>query len=396
MTTLSVELSETGATAPMYTEIVANLQDAYRVIFGSDIYIEADSQDGQLLSIFAKAISDCNDATIGIFNSYSPTHAKGTALSNQVKLNGIKRDAASNSYVTCLIVGRVGTTITNGSATDINGVVWNLPETVYIGVSGQVVVSAICSIPGDVVANIGAIQTIATPTYGWQTIYNTSAATVGTKVETDAVLRTRQSFSAAYPSIYSISGLISALANLTGLLKYKVYVNDTAVATTIPANSIAVVTSGGDATEIANTIAVKKPPGIPTSGSTSIIISNITGLAPLTINYTPAIDSPFTASITVKTLTGYVGSIDGLAAKTALFNYINNLDIGQDIYIDNARALVAVSGMGKFHLTALVIGAGSSGHSGESATDKTIAFSNLASITMANIFLNDTVVETNL
>ena len=73
--TLAATLSATGISAPAYTDILLSLQASYGTIFGTDAYIAPDSQDGQLLAVVARAISDCNDMAIAVYNSFAPSTA---------------------------------------------------------------------------------------------------------------------------------------------------------------------------------------------------------------------------------------------------------------------------------------------------------------------------------
>ncbi|MCT9017193.1 hypothetical protein N6G05_26965, partial [Cupriavidus gilardii] len=122
ITTTAPTIDASGITAPTYAEVLEYLKDQYRAIYGPDVYLEADSQDGQLLGVFAKAISDANAVAIAIYRSFSPATAQQDALSSNVKINGIARKVASFSTADLVIVGQAGTTITNGIAKDSNGI----------------------------------------------------------------------------------------------------------------------------------------------------------------------------------------------------------------------------------------------------------------------------------
>ncbi len=98
-----------------------------------------------------------------------------SALTSNVKINGIARKAATNSTVDLLLAGTAGTTITNGSVKDSNNVIWNLPVTVSIGVDGTLTVTATCANSGAVAALAGTITTINTPTRGWTSVTNPTA-----------------------------------------------------------------------------------------------------------------------------------------------------------------------------------------------------------------------------
>ena len=92
-----------GVSAPSFADILSYLQAQYRAIFGDDVYLGNDSQDGQFLGIVAKAIHDSNSALVAAYNSFSPATGQGNGLSNNVKINGLARLVASNSTVEMLL-----------------------------------------------------------------------------------------------------------------------------------------------------------------------------------------------------------------------------------------------------------------------------------------------------
>lgn len=50
----------------------------YQTIYGADVYLEDDSQDGQFLSVQAKAAYDSAALGASVYNSFSPVSAQGT------------------------------------------------------------------------------------------------------------------------------------------------------------------------------------------------------------------------------------------------------------------------------------------------------------------------------
>ena len=145
-------VSATGITAPSYEEILDYFKTKAKGIFGDDINLDSDTQDGQLLAIFSSAINDLNAQAIAVFNAYNPSTAVGVALDGAVKTNGISRHEASHSSVDLTIIGQAGTVITNGYALDSAGNRWNLPETVSIPLSGEVVATATADSEGAISA----------------------------------------------------------------------------------------------------------------------------------------------------------------------------------------------------------------------------------------------------
>lgn len=223
-------ITATGITAPSYADILAYLQGQYRTIFGADVYLGSDSQDGQFLAIIALAISDANAAAVTIFNSFSPSTAQGEHLSSLVKINGIARLTPSSSQVNVTLTGVAGSTINGGVVQDVNGVKWSLPASVVIPPAGRITVTATCQQPGAISAAIGTVTKIATPTLGWQSVTNASIASQGAAIETDAVLRKRQTLSVALPAVSLLDGLRGALQSISGVTQVAIYENSSGVA----------------------------------------------------------------------------------------------------------------------------------------------------------------------
>ena len=202
----------TGFHYPDYPTVLEQLKDEYRTIYGNDVYLEADSQDGQWVAVMALAIFDTMQVAASVYNSFSPLTAQSDALSRNVKINGIRRRVATYSQVDLRIVGQVGTTINNGQAEDTLGQKWNLPVSVTIPVGGEITVTATAVDIGAKTASANTITKISTPTLGWQTVNNALAAVPGNPVETDAELRKRQKVSTALPSLSVLDGIVGAVA----------------------------------------------------------------------------------------------------------------------------------------------------------------------------------------
>ncbi|MDR9333926.1 baseplate J/gp47 family protein [Burkholderia multivorans] len=388
LTTIAPTIDANGITAPTYADVLAYLQDQYRSIYGADTYLEPDSQDGQLLGVFAKAISDVNSVAIAIYRSFSPATAQGDALASNVKINGIAKKSASYSSADLVLIGQTGKTITNGAAKDTNGVLWLLPATVTIPPSGTITVTATCAMIGDVSARAGTINQIATPALGWQSVTNPADAAEGAPVETDAALRQRQTVSTALPSLTVLDGIIGAVANVPGVTRYVAYENDTNAtdANGIPSHSISLVVEGGDATAIANAIAAKKTPGSGTYGTTAVIVTDIYG-RPITIRFFRPVAAPIAATVIIKALTGYT-SQTGQQIQQAVSDYINGVQIGGGLSdsVEWGDALTAANGVGggiTFKLSGLTL----TGPRGAGTPDVALLFNEAASCSPANVTL---------
>lgn len=328
-----VYIDAAGFHTPDYPTVLQYLKDEYKTIYGSDVYLEADSQDGQWIAIQAQAIFDTMQLAQATYNSFSPLTAQSDALSRNVKINGIRRLSASYSQVDLTIVGQAGTVITNGQAEDTLTQKWNLPASVTIPVGGSIVVTATAADIGAKTASANTITKIATPTLGWQTVNNTLAAVAGDPVETDAELRKRQRVSTALPSLTVLDGIIGAVASLAGVSRFRGYENDSGAtdADGIPAYSMALIVEGGDAQAIGNAIAAKKTPGSPTYGTTAVTTYDKYGL-PNAINFFRPTVATIGVEVTVKALQGYTTGFAELI-KAAVADLLNGLEIGDDVLI---------------------------------------------------------------
>lgn len=335
--TLACTVTAIGITAPSYADIFASLQASYQAIYGADVNLDDDTQDGEWLAVIAQAIHDCNDATIAAYQNQSPATAQGSGLSANVKINGLKRDIPTNSTAPILCTGVAGTIISNGLVGDgVNQ--WALPATVTIPPGGSITETATCQTAGAITAPSGTIDLILTPTRNWQSAVSSGDAAPGAPVEDDAQLRQRQSLSTALPAQTIIEGIYGAIANITGVQQLKIYENDTSAtdANTVPPHSIAVVVEGGDAVAIANAIALKKDPGCGTYGTTSELVIDSKGM-PNTIRFFIPTQVPIAVTVVLKAQTGYV-STTGTLIQTQIAAYLAVLGIGSsDQFVFNSK-----------------------------------------------------------
>lgn len=389
---LSATVTAEGISAPDYQTILETLTSYFQQIYGSDAYLEPDSKDGQMVALVALAIHDANNTAISVYNCFSPATGYGAALTSNVKINGIARKGAKNSTVDLLLTGTAGTTITNGSVRDQNNIIWNLPASVSISVDGTVQATATSANSGAIAALAGTITTINTPTRGWTSVTNPTAATVGAPAETDAELRIRQGQSVALPSITPFEGVDGAIANVAGVTRHKLYENDTGAvdANGLPPHSISAIVDGGDITEIAQTIRGSKGQGTSTYGTTSVAVPDTYG-NPHVISFSRSTDVPVYGHITLKAFAGYTSQI-GVQIQQAVADYINGLTIGDSVLLSRiyspANLGVVSGGSARYYdIQELLIGksAGSL-----AAANIDIAYNESASCNPANIAITVT------
>jgi uncharacterized phage protein gp47/JayE len=388
LATLGPTITSAGISIPSFNDVYQSLIATFQSIYGSDVVVTADSQDGQWIATIASAINDCNNGAVACYNAYSPATAQGANLSSVVKINGIARNVSSQSTVDVTLVGQAGTTITNGIVTDANQNQWALPASVVIPSGGSIVATATCQTDGAVTLAAGTSLQISTPTRGWQTATAASDADPGAPVETDAALRKRQTTSVAIPSLTVLAGIIGAVAGVSGVTRYAAYENDTnsTDSNTLPPHTIALVVEGGDSTAIANAIAAKKTPGGGTYGTTTVTVTDVYGI-PHPINFFRPTTQAITVAVSMKALAGY-SSVTGASVQQAISDYVNSVAIGGgaagavewDSCIATAKG---VSGGNTFKITSLTL----TGPGGAGSPDVVLAFNQSATCTPASVTL---------
>lgn len=367
------QVTEQGISAPSYEQILTYFQGEARKIFGEDINLDADTQDGQLIAIFSAAVNDVNAQAIATYNSFSPLTAKGIALDNAVAVNGVTRQEATASQVDLLIIGQAGTTIINGVALDAFENRWLLPAQVIIPVSGEITVTALAEELGAIEAAPNTINRIGTPTLGWQSVSNPLAATVGVAVETDNELRNRQVQSTALPSVALWEGIIASLLNLDGVTRVSGVNNDTDTVDSngIPAHTIAMIVEGGQVDEIGETIFLKKCEGTGTFGSVSTTYVDEYGF-PHNILFSRPTIVPIYVTMTINPAANYLSSVAN-ELQERIVTYINSLEIGESVNIGRVLASAISSCPGvddRFDIVSIVMGTSAEGQSGASVPIK--------------------------
>ncbi len=331
-------IDEKGLHIPRYQDIVDDMVESAKVIFGDDIYLENDSADYQLISVFALKTYDMLQAIMYAYNARSPVTAIGTSLDTIVKMNGISRKAAGYSTCDVKISGTANTEIIKGEVQDTAGNKWSLPDKIIIPDAGEITVTATCQAAGPITIGIGELNKIATPTYGWREVTNEVAAVPGNAQETDDELRIRQTKSVMAPSQTLLAGTLAgilAVPNVRHAVCYENDTNDNAVTPRnpygLPAHSIACIVEGGDNTEIATAILAHKGIGCYTHGDVEVDLPG-TGEFINTIRFSrPAYITPHVNVV----LTRYHDFTNSYLpiVQQAIFDYLKELKIGSDISV---------------------------------------------------------------
>ena len=376
-----------GLTLSFYPDILADLLTVFQTIYGQNTYLKASAPDYQLQSMFAAKAGDLAAAIEMMNLSKSPVTAVGADLDAVVKLNGLVRLQATSSTATLTITGTPGAVITNGIVTDANGNLWNLPPSLTIPAAGTLNATATCQTTGAIAAAAGTISTPQNPSSGWLTATNAFEAATGTPQETDAQLRARQALSVALPSLTMLGSTEAAIAATAGVTRYNILENPTGSADSYgnPAHSLTCVVEGGADLAVAQAIYSKHGIGCLMNGTTTVAVTDAYTGTVINVGYYRPTYLPILVAITVKPLTGFT-TATATAIQTAIVNYLNSLEIGENVTLSAlyfaVGAVMANISLPTFSVTSLTIGTTSSNMG---TSDIAVTFNQVAQGVAANV-----------
>lgn len=297
----------------------------FKQIYGSDINVDSNTPDGNMIYNFGLAVLDVLDLIVQDYNSKDPDQAVGVALDAISQLCGLRRKGG--------VYTKTKVTITADRTLNLNGLDTNPSNPFTVAdLNGNLfylITSATINAGDNVLdfraANIGFVQVLqntivvaVTVVLGVTVVNNPLVPfSIGQDQETDAIFRLRRQKSTSLPSQGFLQSLYAGLNSLEGLAQAVVYENNDNVAdlNLIPAHSIWVIVDGGADLDVANMIYKYRNAGCGMRGSVVVAVTQVDGTA-FNIYFDRAIYEPLYIKFTVASLSG--GSIDISALKTAL------------------------------------------------------------------------------
>ena len=285
------QLTPTGLEIKSVTEIVADLTTALQEIYGSDINLDSNSPDGQLVNIFAQAGEDLRELLLMVYNTFTIDAAFGVYLDQRVAINGIARKAGTNTVtnVTVTTTGALNLVgldalVTDPSANvftvaDADGVAYQLQASVSIGGAGDHVLAFQAAAIGVVQPVPNTITVQVTVVAGVSGVNNPDpASSIGTAEESDAELKIRQSKMFFLASTGPADSIEAAMLAIPDVVDAYVAENDTASSVGgVPAHSVWCIVNGGTDAEVGTAIYSKKAPGCGMKGSTTYVVTRPNG-----------------------------------------------------------------------------------------------------------------------
>lgn len=286
-------ISATGLTLKTYNDILEELKSEFNSIYAQDgevINFDSDTQDGQILNIFAQAGSDMRELVREVFNSFNPDNCNGAVADQRFALNYITRK--SGTFTIQNIDVTVNDTITlqgldgnynNPEATsytvsDASGQLWFLIDTTTLtpGTSSLPFRSQNYGLYMPALNTI-TIQTTIIP--GVVSVTNSVApTTLGENQETDSEFKIRRERSTQIKGQNNLDALQGAILDLEGVTDVFIHNNATNSTddTGTASNHVWIIVEGGANNEIGALI-YQYSCGKPTRGNVTVDMQSISG-----------------------------------------------------------------------------------------------------------------------
>lgn len=341
---------ENGVIIPDTSEIQQTVQGEFQNALGSDLSLEESTPQGRLIDTETTA----RQAVLN-FNATIANNLINILLSSGATLDAwaanfqIYRNNATSSSVPVTVTGVPDTVIpANAEASTADGVIWLCESEIIIGSSGTATGTFICSNTGPVSLGIGELTNIvATSTTGlngWETITNTSAATLGATQESDASLKSRL-LESVFTGTALFGNYASACYQVNNVVDVFAYdnPNDSPLILddiTIPAHSVYVCVDGGNSSDVAAALYSVKSAGCGWCGNTTVSITDTAYNTTTSVTYQIPSNVAFVVQVDATTNSNANANLEELIQNT-IVNYFNNQYLSENIQKVGIRSLIS-------------------------------------------------------
>lgn len=325
-------INTTGAVVADTASHLSDVQSEYQEAFGADIDLSPSTPQGLLISaeVLSRDGIARNNATLA--NQINPNLAGGIFLDAIWALTGGGRVAATRSTVTATLNGLVGVTVPSGSKVKTTaGDEFQLIDPVALPGDGNFESVEY----GEIAAPSGTLTEIVDSVLGWDTVTNAADATLGTETQSDNLARIQRRNTLALMGATISEAITSGLNYLEGVSSVAFRENTTNASAvidgiTIPAHSIWACVYGGDATEIATVLMLRKSSGAGYTGTQTVSVTDPYSGQVYTVKFDRPSVIQFFVRVTIKS--GATVSDPTASVKSSCANYADaNWGCGVDV-----------------------------------------------------------------
>ena len=211
------------------SEELSIFQTVFITTFGLNVNLVPTSING----VFIQELTNFgiqNEDTVTLITSqiYNPNYASDQELDSLCAWNGIERQSATQSIVTCQLTGQSGTVIpANTQAISIYNNVFYAKTEIVLNNLGQGEGDFLSVEFNAINCDAGAINRILQPISGWDTINNSESGTQGALAQSSTSLRFERQYNLGVNSTGSIIAINSNLGNTQKVNDFIVINNNT-------------------------------------------------------------------------------------------------------------------------------------------------------------------------
>ena len=232
------ELTENGLTVKTATELETELKEGFKEIYGKNINLDSNTQDGQRVGLLVQMGTDLRELAKEIYNCGNPDYCRGTVQDVRFKMNNITRKGGTFTIVPITI--KVKSTVTlNGldaNYNDVNATAYGVSDNSgnqYFLIDTVTLQKGEHTLPfraqkiGLVQPVIGTIvNQISIKTEVESVINNSAPTSIGVTQETDENFALRREQSPENRSQNGTDSMRSQLLELEGVTEAYVYSHD--------------------------------------------------------------------------------------------------------------------------------------------------------------------------
>lgn len=320
-------VTATGFVVKTEAEIVASINANFLAAFGAQFATDPSLPDGQVVGVYAKSLADAWLQQEAAYNAYSPSNAFDVGLDKLVEINGVQRILDEPSKVALTLTGTAGVVVPLGYIVKTaDGLEFSTVAQAIL----PAIVTARCTTLGAYPIGPNEVNVLTTAIAGFTGATNPEAGVTGIVREEDPALRQRRSKATISRGTSALDAIYEGVESLR-LPYINIIENDSAATVDgIPPFSFLTVVEGGTPAEVSKAIFDNKPMNIKSYGAIVTQVADRKGrLHPI------GISRPTTVFIDVQVhmikLPGASVTAD-LLMKDGLVNYINNIQIADEVY----------------------------------------------------------------
>lgn len=320
------EINEDGLVVQTLPEIITEITEGYKVIYGQDISVESNTPDGQLINIEAMSKADTLDLATMIYNMFNVDTVRGVPQDILYKINNVYRKSSEYSFVQVNVTTTrplnlqgldadiekpdgVGYTVADNSGNQ-----FILTNSVSLSAAGTYTLEFRAQNLGAIEVLPNTVINMVTVIAGVSSVNNPAAQYIlGTNEESGEKFATRRNASTAISSKGFLDGLIAQLNSIPLVEFATAYDNqsNTPDAEGIPAHGFWCIIEGGADVNIANVIYGNMGMGNPMKGSVSYTLTKANGET-VNILWDRPVAQPLYIKMTIQSKIGQAPDVDFL------------------------------------------------------------------------------------